>query len=315
MQKFKKTNASFKSFATVLSLIAICLIFGLINPVFLTGTSLHSVLVNAVPVGLVAVGAGICLMGGYFDMGVGMVAGLAGVLVTYLMDAELPIVLVILIPMLMGAFCGLLAGSAVSFLNMNAWISTFALQQIYRTLLYVITNGVPISLGSTKYAAFTQFGRMKVFGVIQFPIVVLVVVYGLCYLFLRYRELGRSVYVVGSNPLAARICGVNLHKTRLFMFILTNTLASVAGMLLAARMATAAPFAGESFAFEAIAAGMVSGMGGGKGNLLMVFVGVLILFVIKSGLVMIGLPDFYQYMATGLVMLIACVLQTEKKKR
>ena len=268
MQKFKKTNASFKSFATVLSLIAICLIFGLINPVFLTGTSLHSVLVNAVPVGLVAVGAGICLMGGYFDMGVGMVAGLAG-----------------------------------------------ALQQIYRTLLYVITNGVPISLGSTKYAAFTQFGRMKVFGVIQFPIVVLVVVYGLCYLFLRYRELGRSVYVVGSNPLAARICGVNLHKTRLFMFILTNTLASVAGMLLAARMATAAPFAGESFAFEAIAAGMVSGMGGGKANLLMVFVGVLILFVIKSGLVMIGLPDFYQYMATGLVMLVACVLQTEKKKR
>ena len=93
------------------------------------------------------------------------------------------------------------------------------------------------------------------------------------------------------------------------------TLTLAAGMLLAARMATAAPFAGESFAFEAIAAGMVSGMGGGKGNLLMVFVGVLILFVIKSGLVMIGLPDFYQYMATGLVMLIACVLQTEKKKR
>ena len=150
---------------------------------------------------------------------------------------------------------------------------------------------------------------------IQFPIVVLILVYVLIALFLKYRPLGRAVYLVGSNANAANICGVNLHKTRLFMFILTNILASISGLLLAARMASANPFAGESFAFEAIAAGMVSGMGGGKGNLIMVFVGVMILFVIKNGLVMVGLPDFYQYMATGLVMLAACILQTTKKKR
>jgi len=150
--------------------------------------------------------------------------------------------------------------------------------------------------------------------VIQLPIVVLLVVYVGSFLFLKYRRLGRHVYLVGNNAGAAAICGINLHRTRMFMFMFANTLGALAGLLFTARAGLANPFACESYTFEGIAAAFVGGAGGGKGNLISIFLGSLILFSVKSGLVMIGLPDFYQHMATGVIMLAAVLFQTQHRK-
>lgn len=304
----------FKPLFTAIVLVVIVVIFSLINPVFCSFTNLHSIFLNAVPVGLVSIGMCVLVMGGFFDMGTGLVACMAGMMVGPLMDRGVPVVAIILIALCMGAVCGALSGFSVSYLNMNAWISTFALSQIYRTILYVTTDGIPFTLASEKYTAFTQLGRIRVFGVIQLPIVVLLAVYVLSYLFLRFRRLGRSVYLVGNNPAAAQICGINLHGTRMFMFIFANILSVVAGLLFTARAGLAQPFACESYTFEGIASAFVGGAAAGKGNLISVFIGALIVFTVKSGLVLIGLPDFYQHMATGVIMLVAVLFQTQHKK-
>ncbi len=295
-------------------LLAIILLFTLINPAYGTYKNLHSIFMNAVPIGIAAVGISICTMGGFFDMAIGLVACMASMMVGPLMQAGVPVYLVILIALSMGVVAGALTGFTVSYLNMNAWISTFALSQIYKTILYVTTDGIPFPLAGEEFSAFTILGRYRVFGVIQLPVVILIVLYVGSFLFMKYRRMGRNIYLVGNNPGAAYICGINLHRTRMFMFMLSNALGALAGLLFTARAGLAQPFACEVFNFDGIAAAFVGGATGGKGNLLAVFFGVLILFAVRSGLVMAGLPDFWQYMATGLIMIIAVAFQTQHKK-
>lgn len=299
-------------YAVVIALAVVWGVFALFNPNFFTFDNLHLIILNAVPVGVVAVGAGIGQMGGYYDMCVGMVGGMAAVLVPYLFEWGFPAWAIIVLPLALGALCGFITGCTITYLKMNSWISTFALQKIYQTLLYVVTDGIPISLGSAKFASFTQFGNMRIAG-IQFPIIVMLVIYIVAYLFLRFRPIGRCMYLLGSNPAAAQISGVNLHKTRLAMFMIENTLAALGGLLLAARLKNAAPFSCGGFPFEGIAASMVAGMYGGKGNILLCLVALLLIYTIKNGLVQIGFSEYFQYLVIGVLMLYACILQTGRK--
>ncbi len=314
MKKSKLDKDQMRPVLTGTVLLAVIFLFTLINPSYGTFKNLHSIFMNAMPVGIVAVGISICTMGGFYDMAIGLVACMASMMVGPMMQAGVPVYAVILIALAMGAAAGALTGITVSYLNMDAWISTFALSQIYKTILYVTTDGIPFTLASEEFASFTILARYRIFGVIQLPVVVLIVLYLCCYLFLKYRRLGRRIYLVGNNPGAAYICGINLHKTRMFMFMFSNALGALAGLLFTARAGLAQPFACEAFNFDGIAAAFVGGATGGKGNLFAVFFGVLILFAVRNGLVMAGLPDFWQYMATGLIMIIAVAFQTQHKK-
>lgn len=300
----------------ILTLIVACLAFTLVNPSFLTGANLHSVLLTSVPVGLIAIGECACIMAGYFDMSVGMVASMGGLTAGFIMKAGGSVGTAVLGGLGLGLVCGLLAGLCVSFLNMNAFITTFALQSAYRGIIYIFTDGFPVSMFGEEYASFTRWGQLKVFNLIQFPIVALIVIYVLLALFLKYRKLGRCIYLVGSNQKCAHICGIHVRAVQMFIFLLCDVLAAIAGMLYASRVASAQPFMGELMPMEAIAATIVGGtsMAGGKGNLALTFVGVLVIYVVKNGLIMVGLPDFYQYIAIGIILYLAVLAQVEHKK-
>ena len=312
----KLTKEQIQPVVIVLTLIVAGLIFAAINSSFLKLSNLHSILLTAVPVGLIAIGECACIMAGYFDMSVGMVAAMGGLTAAFTMQATGSVLLSVLAGIVLGLVCGALAGLCVSYLNMNAFITTFALQSVYRGIIYILTEGFPISLFGEEYADFTKWGQLRVLGKIQFPIVALIVIYLLMALFLKYRKMGRSIYLVGSNQKCAHICGVNVHGVQMLIFLLCDVLAAVAGMLYTSRVASAQPFMGELMPMEAIAATIVGGtsLAGGKGNLALTFVGVLIIYVVKNGLIMVGLPDFYQYIAIGAILYLAVLLQVEHKK-
>lgn len=300
----------------ILTLVVVILIFTAINSSFLSFANLHSVLLTAVPVGLIAIGECAAIMSGYFDMSAGMVAAMGGLAAASVMHANGSVVLALLAGLAVGLICGLLAGMCVSYLGLNAFITTYAMQEIYRGIIYVFTDGFPISLFGADYSAYTKWGQMKVLNFLQFPILVLIIVYALVALFLKYRKLGRSIYLVGSNAKCAKICGINLHLVQVFVFLLCDVLAAFAGMLYASRIGSAPAFLGETIVMEAIAATIVGGtsLAGGKGNLGLTFVGVCIIYVVKNGLIMCGLPDFYQYIAIGAILFIAVMMQADRKK-
>lgn len=300
----------------VLTLIVVILIFTAINSSFLSFGNLHSVLLTAVPVGMIAIGECAAIMSGYFDMSAGMVAALGGLTAASVMHANGSVALAVLAGLAVGLLCGSLAGACVSYLGMNAFITTYAMQEIYRGIIYIFTDGFPISLFGADYSAYTKWGQMKVFNVLQFPILVLIILYVLVALFLKYRRLGRSIYLVGSNARCAKICGINLHLVQMFVFLLCGTLSAFAGMIYASRIGSAPAFLGETIVTEAIAATIVGGtsLAGGKGNLGLTFVGVCIIYVVKNGLIMCGLPDFYQYIAIGVILFVAVMMQGDRKK-
>lgn len=315
-EKKKFNMEQFQPFIIILTLFAVCLVFAFINSSFIKMSNIHSILLTAVPMGLIAIGECVCIMAGYFDMSVGMIASMGGLAAAIILQSTGSVLLSVLSGLGVGIICGLMAGVCVSYLGMNAFITTFALQSIYRGIIYIVTEGSGISLASEKYMSFTKWGQMKVFGIIQFPIVMMLMIYVVLALFLRYRKMGRSIYLIGKNQRCAGICGLNVHATQMLVFLICDILAALAGILFASRTAAAQPFMGEMLPMEAIAATIVGGTSlmGGKGNLALTFVGVMVIYVVKNGLIMIGLPDFYQYIAIGIILYIAVLLQVEHKK-
>ena len=155
---------------------------------------------------------------------------------------------------------------------------------------------------------------MMLGGKLQFPILAMLILYVLVQLFLSYRKLGRSIYLVGGNQYCSLICGINVRAVQMFIFIICDVLAAFAGMLFASRMSSAAAFLSDTTTLESIAATVVAGVVAGRGNMFVSFIGVLIIFTLKNGLVMVGLPDFYQYLAIGVVIYLAVMVQAEHKK-
>ena len=294
-------------------LVVMLIVFTIMNPNFITWTNLHTILLSAVTVGIITIGQSVCKLANYFDMSVGLVGAMGGLAAAMVLTNGGSVPMAILAGLVLGAVCGLLAGFLVSFMGMNAWVTTFALSSCYRGIIYIFTDGFPISLFTDNYLPFTKWGSLMVGGKVQFPIIVMVVLFVLVQLFLSYRKLGRSIYLVGGNQYCSLICGINVRAVQLFIFVLCDMLAAFAGMLFASRMSSAAAFLSDTTTLESIAATVVAGVVAGRGNMFVSFIGVLIIYTLKNGLVMVGLPDFYQYLAIGIVIFLAVMVQREGK--
>lgn len=310
----KMTPQQLQPIILTIVLIVMLIVFTAMNPNFITWTNLHTILLSAVTVGIMTIGQSCCKLANYFDMSVGMVGAMGGLAAGFVLESGGSVVPAVLAGLAVGAVCGLLAGFLVSFMGMNAWVTTFALSSAYRGIIYIFTDGFPIGLYDAVYAPFTKWGSMMLGGKLQFPILAMLVLYVLVQLFLSYRKLGRSIYLVGGNQYCSLICGINVRAVQMFIFIICDVLAAFAGMLFASRMSSAAAFLSETTTLESIAATVVAGVVAGRGNMFVSFIGVLIIFTLKNGLVMVGLPDFYQYLAIGIVIYLAVMVQSEHKK-
>lgn len=309
----KMTSQQLQPIILTIVLIVMLIVFTIMNPNFITWTNLHTILLSAVTVGIITIGQSVCKLANYFDMSVGLVGAMGGLAAAMVLTNGGSVPVAILAGLAVGLVCGLLAGFLVSFMGMNAWVTTFALSSAYRGIVYIYTDGFPIPLFTEEFIPFTKWGSMMVGGVVQFPIIVMIILFVLVQLFLSYRKLGRSIYLVGGNQYCSLICGINVRAVQMFIFILCDMLAAFAGMLFASRMSSAAAFLSDTTTLESIAATVVAGIVAGRGNMFVSFIGVLIIYTLKNGLVMVGLPDFYQYLAIGIVIFLAVMVQREGK--
>lgn len=296
-------------------IVLLLLVFGIINPTVLTWSAIHSMILNAFPVMIVAIGMCGAQTAGYFDMAVGMVGTVAGLLCAQIMNDGGSAFVGVLVGLVFGIGAGAVSGFLVSGLHMNAFITTYAMQSIYKGIIFIWTNGFPIRLFGPEYESLTKYGNYMVFGVVQLPIIIALLLYVIIFLFYKYRKLGRTVFLVGGNADCAHISGINVKAVQFFVFMLSDFLAAFAGILFAARVQNATTAIGETWCMEAIAAGLMGGTVAGRSNLWNVLMGVIIVYIVKNGLVMVGLSDYYQYVALGLILFIAVAAQRQKASR
>ena len=294
-------------------LILMCVVFTILKPGFLTGKNLLNILTAASLSGLIAIGESYLIIAGQIDLSPGAIAAFAGVFSALLAKRGMPILLIILITVAVGALFGAVSAFQVNALKIQPFIATLAVMSIARGLAYIICAGKPVFISHNTYI---KIGITRILG-IPLPVIILVVMFLVWGVALSKTRFGRNVYAVGGNPAAARLAGINADAVKRGLFILSSCLASLGGIILASRMNTGQPGAASDVDFDAITASVLGGiaMTGGTGSLSGTFLGVLILQGFNNGLLLLNVSTFWQDVARGLLMMFALTFDFYRKQR
>jgi len=272
-------------------LVAIVALFSILSPYFLRIRNIYAIGLTISVIGIVCIGQSLVLLTGAFDLSVGSVAGFCGMIVAFITKNYGFYGLALIAGVGTGALIGLVNGLLVQKAGINALITTLSMLTIFQGATFLVSNGFAIGVNNQ---AFRFLGTYRVAGV-PMPIVLLLVLYVVFYLMLRFTVFGRYVYSIGGNPEAARLSGINVDRVRILVFMLTGMLSAFAGILLASRLGAAQTDAGSQYPLNSIAACVLGGISiaGGEGVILGALVGVAIIGVLQSGLIMIGMPSYY----------------------
>jgi len=282
----------------------LCLFFGTQTEFFFTRPNLETLASTLAVVGITAIGMTLVLVSGGIDISVGSVAALAGVMTSLLwLEYDIPLVLSTILAILSGALVGFLNGALVTFLKINPLITTLATFSIIRGMAFVLSEGQTNLLSNP---AFNYIGRGDLFGV-PFSLVVMLALYVLFALVLRYTPFGRNLYAIGGSPDASRLAGIAVTPHLLTVYTLSGMLAAFAGIVTVSQLASSAPRAATGLEFTVITAVVLGGtsLSGGKGTLIGTLIGVIILRILNNGLVLMEVSSFYQEVSRGLVLILA----------
>jgi len=288
-------------------LLALIGVTGILEPRFLETASLRNLALNAAIFAILAAGQTLVLITRNVDLSVGSVLGLSAYLAGDLLSNNqgLPLPLVFLAGIALGAVCGLFNGALVTWGRVPALVVTLGTLYIFRGIAFLWTDGKQIN-AETLPDSFLNLGTDSLLGVPILVIIALVVLV-LVGQWLRDYRAGRELYAIGSNPDGARLAGVRSDRRVLTAFVLAGALAGLGGVLFAARFGTVDATAGTGYELTVIAAAVVGGVAifGGTGSVYGAALGALLLGTITSSLIVLRVEAFWQQAAIGALLLVA----------
>lgn len=295
--------------------LATCIgIFQILNPVFLSGEVVGSIIQAVTFVSIIAVGQAFLLIGGNFDLSVGAVAGLTAVSSGKLMtSAGLPVWLSVLLGLGLGALLGTINGLMVTRAGVPAFIQTLGMLFVAQGLIQVVSLGYPVY---PLPEVITKIGESSFFLTLGWNALLWVLISVAGDFVIRKTSIGRNLYVIGGNAEVAKIVGINVRKYQLWCFVLAGTLSALAGMLVMASLSAGAPSIGNGWELTVIAGTVVGGVSlfGGVGTIAGAILGVLLIQCVQSGLVTSGLSPNFQLIAVGTILVLAVFLDVTRRK-
>jgi ribose transport system permease protein len=312
-EKFKKSDFAEK-ITLVMAFLIVIIVFSFLNPNYFSVVNLMNIFVACSLMGFVAIAETYLIIAGQIDMSAGALAAFAGVFVGNLLKANVSPVLVVILALLIGVATGAFNAALINIWNIQPFIATLATMSIMRGFAYIICDGKPIGISNS---AFINIGTGRVFNIIPLPVIILVIAFIISGFILARTYFGRSIYVIGGNPYAARLAGINPVATRYKLYIISGCLASLAGLVLSARMNSGQPSAANGVEFDAITGVVLGGTAftGGVGTMLGTLIGMLFLQSFNTGLVMLNVQVFWQNVAKGVLLVVALVFDFYRKRR
>lgn len=309
---WKKITGS-REVSLVLVLLILCVFIQSRNSTFLTPETIESLFKNYAVDFVIAAGMMLILLIGAIDISVGSTLAFSGMAASlFLRDHPgTPVIVVFLIATVIGLLCGLLIGVIIAYGKVHPLICTLGFMSIYRGLAYLIANNewVAASQFSKAYKAFAQ-SRYLGFGIVNNLVVIVVVVYVVFYFVMKWTPTGRKVYAVGSNADAALVSGIKIKKVKIACYSVLGALCGLSGAMYTSLYASSQGNMAEGLVMDVIAACVVGGvsLSGGRGSVIGVFLGTLIISIIGKGLPLIGVSQFWQKAIKGLIILIAVII-------
>jgi len=301
-----------RRFSLLIVIFFLFIIFWLIEPAFGSGSNIINILREASIQGVLAIGLTYVVISGEIDLSFGAAASLASVLAVLFLTFRnvglnlwIAWPLILIVTTIVGYFNSLI----VVKLKIPSLLGTIGSWLVIGGITALVTKGTTI--WTSRYApAFEVPGRLKLFGLIPFPIIILLIVAIVSVIILQFTRLGRYFYAVGGNKSAAIHVGINVDRIKTLAYILLGFLAGIAGITMASMFASSTPTVGQQFFFPAIISVFLGSifLKDGIPNIAGTIVASLFLAVISNGFNLIGLQFWYVNITQGILMIFAIAM-------
>lgn len=303
-----------------LLLITMVVIFSFTANNFLTLQNMVNILSFASILGIMVIGQSLVLITGNMDLSMESTLGLCGLLGVWLISSRgdpqygsglmVPPILAIFILLTVGVVIGWINGNLITRFKINNFVVTLSMLIALRGVMYIITSGSTVYSNSVLY---NSIGIGKL-GIINYPVLIMLGLFVVAYLVLKYTQFGRELFAVGANRQAALASGINPDTRIRQVYLISAGLAALTGLLLSARLTNVIATMGKGTVFEVFAAAVIGGVSlqGGIGTIVGAFGGVLLLSTINSGLNLMEVNVFWVEVVRGMIILLAMLIDAQK---
>lgn len=304
-------------FGALFFLIALCIVFAVLEPAFLSTVNIFNVLRQVSIIGLLAIGMTFVILTGGIDLSVGSLLALAGLVCAAVEKGGTGLLSVtageakgyglltaVMAALVVGLAAGLLQGISVSRLRVPPFIVTLGGLSAFRGAALLFSGGQPISGFREAY----NFWGQGMIGPVPVPVIFFFVFATVAYVVLRYTKYGRHIYAVGGNREAARLSGLNVNRLVLSVFVISGFFCGLSGFLLSSRLNSAEQVAGVGYELTVIASVVIGGTSltrGGEGGIFGTVIGVLLIGVLSNGLTLLNVSSYFQQVIIGLIIVFA----------
>jgi len=285
-------------------------IFASMLPSYHTISGIAALLDGAVLIGLVAVGIGVTMLAAEFDLSVGSLAAVIGVLAVNMIDGGMSIAPAVVIAVVAAGIFGGLQGLLIAVTGINSLVFTIGTLIGLRGFALIISNENSVTIPIPRLAE-TDWLAQRVLGIFSPLSLIMFAVFILVGLFLRYTVWGREIYAIGGGRAEARAAGVSIVRPMVIAFALSATLAGLGGALSSVRLGSATPLGFDTLLLSAVTACLMGGIAleGGRGNVVGIFIGLLTLRFLVGGVASLGAPYWLQSLAIGALLIVVIVVQ------
>jgi len=315
---------------TFIALIVLVAFFSISVPNFFSVTNIIIMTKHVAQYALLAIGMTFVIISGGIDLSVGSIVGLSAMLAGGLLQEGLVlpmfgvsiyfnVLIIIFITLILGTLIGAINGFLISYFNVPAFIATLGTLYIARGLALLRSGGRTFSdilgkpeLGNT---GFEILGAGTILG-IPLQIWILVVVGAIAAFISKKTPLGWHIYAIGGNERSAKVSGIRVNRTKMFVYMFSGFCCAIVGLIVASQLAASHPATGESWELTAIAASVLGGtsLSGGIGTIGGTIIGAFVIGVLSDGLVMMGVSEFWQMVIKGIVIITAVVIDQLQKR-
>ena len=289
-------------------------VFPTTRSTFLTPKNMFNILRQNASNLFLATGMTMVIILGGIDLSVGSVIALSGVVAAgCVVNFGLPEAVGFIAAIAVGAAVGLFNGFIICKTDITPLIVKLASINIKKGIAMLLTVGAPIRCMTDAF----KFPGAGYVGPVPTPVILMVVIFVIAALMINKTQLGRHIYAVGGNVQAAKFSGISVQKVKFIVYAYTGVMAGIAGVVIASRLYSGQPTAGDGAEMDAIASVVVGGtsMSGGSGRIGGTLIGVLIIGVLNNGLNLMGVDSNFQYIVKGLVILLAVYVDFLRNKK
>jgi ribose transport system permease protein len=296
------------------SLIILFIVFSLASPNFAKFDNIVGILLATAVNGILALGVTFVIITGGIDLSIGTGMTFAAVMTAvFITNWKLPIIIGVVGGILMGGLCGFINGIIIAKMKVPPFVATLGMMMVAKGLSLVISGTKPIYFNDTPL--FREIAMGSIFGIPN-AVLIFFLVAIIASIILTRTVLGRYNFALGSNEEAARLSGINVDAWKISIYTLCGIFFGLAGVLMASRLNSAQPSLGQGYELDAIAAVVIGGtsLSGGEGTILGTVIGAFIMSVLTNGLRILSVPQEWQTVVTGVIVVMAVYLDIIRRR-